>query len=207
MWPEARPVWLATVRPSEALHGLVREAFLAVPGGGVRLHLALAEVADRRLDVTVLVGEREIHLVRSLRKRRSPRDVRPDPVDDLLRGGAGREDPGDAGPGERRHVLVGDDAAAEDQLIAAAPLAQLLDDGGKECQVRTGEDREPDRVHEELRKRGGGDKLVFGGGIIPDEDMPALARAGVARVFTPGASTQEIVDWIRANVPRRASLA
>ncbi|TMB60690.1 MAG: cobalamin B12-binding domain-containing protein [Deltaproteobacteria bacterium] len=62
-------------------------------------------------------------------------------------------------------------------------------------------------VVEELRKRGGGDKLVFGGGIIPDEDMPALARAGVARVFTPGASTQEIVDWIRANVPRRASLA
>src|SRR6266403_661440 len=131
----------------EALHGLVREAFLAVPGGGVRLHLALAEVADRRLDVTVLVGEREIHLVRSLRKRRSPRDVRPDPVDDLLRGGAGREDPGDAGPGERRHVLVGDDAAAEDQLVAAAPLAQLLDHGGKESQVRAGEDREPDRVH------------------------------------------------------------
>jgi len=62
-------------------------------------------------------------------------------------------------------------------------------------------------VVEELRKRGGGDKMVFGGGIIPDEDMPALARAGVARVFTPGASTQEIVDWIRANVPRRASLA
>ncbi len=59
----------------------------------------------------------------------------------------------------------------------------------------------------ELRQRGGGDKLVFGGGIIPDEDMPALARAGVAKVFTPGASTQEIVDWIRANVPRRASLA
>ena len=62
-------------------------------------------------------------------------------------------------------------------------------------------------VIDELRRRGGGDKLVFGGGIIPDEDMPALARAGVARVFTPGASTQEIVDWIRANVPRRASLA
>jgi len=45
--------------------------------------------------------------------------------------------------------------------------------------------------------------VVFGGGIIPDEDVPALARAGVARVFTPGASTQEIVDWIRANVPGR----
>ena len=55
-------------------------------------------------------------------------------------------------------------------------------------------------VVEELRRRGGGDKTVFGGGIIPDEDIPALARTGVAKVFTPGASTQEIVDWIRAHV-------
>jgi len=55
-------------------------------------------------------------------------------------------------------------------------------------------------VVEELRRRGGADKTVFGGGIIPDEDIPALARAGVAKVFTPGASTQEIVDWIRAHV-------
>ena len=55
-------------------------------------------------------------------------------------------------------------------------------------------------VVEELRRRGGGDKTVFGGGIIPDDDIPALARAGVAKVFTPGASTQEIVDWIRAHV-------
>jgi methylmalonyl-CoA mutase C-terminal domain/subunit len=60
-------------------------------------------------------------------------------------------------------------------------------------------------VVEELRKRGGGDKVVFGGGIIPDEDVPALTQGGVARVFTPGASTQEIVDWIRANVPGRAA--
>ena len=60
-------------------------------------------------------------------------------------------------------------------------------------------------VLEELRRRGGGDKVVFGGGIIPDEDVPALARAGVAKVFTPGAPTQEIVDWIRATVrPRPA---
>jgi len=55
-------------------------------------------------------------------------------------------------------------------------------------------------VVEELRRRGGAEKVVFGGGIIPDEDMAALASAGVAKVFTPGASTQEIVDWIRANV-------
>ena len=58
-------------------------------------------------------------------------------------------------------------------------------------------------VMEELRRRGGGDKVVFGGGIVPDEDLPALISAGVAKVFTPGASTQEIVDWIRANVRPR----
>ena len=55
-------------------------------------------------------------------------------------------------------------------------------------------------VIDALRARGADDVLVFGGGIIPDEDIPALARAGVAKVFTPGASTQEIVDWIRAHV-------
>ncbi len=60
-------------------------------------------------------------------------------------------------------------------------------------------------VVEELRRRGGGDKVVFGGGIIPDEDLPALAAAGVAKIFTPGAATQEIVDWIRANVAPRAA--
>ena len=55
----------------------------------------------------------------------------------------------------------------------------------------------------EIRRRGGGDLTIFGGGIIPDEDLPALTAAGVARVFTPGASTQEIVDWIRSNVRPR----
>jgi methylmalonyl-CoA mutase C-terminal domain/subunit len=58
---------------------------------------------------------------------------------------------------------------------------------------------------DELRRRGGGDKVVFGGGIIPDDDVPALTAAGVARVFTPGASTVEIVEWLRANVRPRAA--
>jgi methylmalonyl-CoA mutase C-terminal domain/subunit len=58
-------------------------------------------------------------------------------------------------------------------------------------------------ILEELRQRGGGDKVVFGGGIIPDEDVPALANAGVTKIFTPGASTQEIIDWIRCNVRPR----
>ena len=56
------------------------------------------------------------------------------------------------------------------------------------------------RVVELLRERGADDIVVFGGGIIPDADIPELARIGVAKVFTPGASTQSIVEWVRANV-------
>ncbi len=48
------------------------------------------------------------------------------------------------------------------------------------------------------------DILVFGGGIIPDDDIPRLKGLGVAEIFTPGASTQNIVEWIRGNVQGRA---
>ena len=44
------------------------------------------------------------------------------------------------------------------------------------------------------------DIVVFGGGIIPHEDIPELAKLGVPKVFTPGASTRSIVEWVRANV-------
>jgi methylmalonyl-CoA mutase C-terminal domain/subunit len=56
------------------------------------------------------------------------------------------------------------------------------------------------RTVELLHERGADDVVVFGGGIIPDEDIPKLAELGVARVFTPGAPTQDIVDWVRATV-------
>jgi methylmalonyl-CoA mutase C-terminal domain/subunit len=56
------------------------------------------------------------------------------------------------------------------------------------------------RLAELLRERGIDDVVVFGGGIIPDEDIPELERLGVARIFTPGATTTEIVDWVRAHV-------
>jgi len=58
-------------------------------------------------------------------------------------------------------------------------------------------------VLEELKQRGGADIPIFGGGIIPDEDRPTLERLGVAAIFTPGATTQEIVDWIQANITPR----
>jgi len=52
------------------------------------------------------------------------------------------------------------------------------------------------RVLDLLRDRGATDVVVFGGGIIPDDDIPELARMGVAKVFTPGATTASIVDWV-----------
>jgi methylmalonyl-CoA mutase C-terminal domain/subunit len=56
------------------------------------------------------------------------------------------------------------------------------------------------RLAELMGERGIDDVVVFGGGIIPDEDIPELERLGVARIFTPGAPTTEIVDWVRQNV-------
>ena len=56
------------------------------------------------------------------------------------------------------------------------------------------------RVLELLRDGGLSDVVVFGGGIIPDPDIGPLERAGVAKIFTPGATTEEIVGWVRANV-------
>ena len=56
------------------------------------------------------------------------------------------------------------------------------------------------RVLELLRERDSTDIVVFGGGIIPEADIVPLQEMGVARVFTPGATTHEIVDWVRANV-------
>jgi methylmalonyl-CoA mutase, C-terminal domain len=63
------------------------------------------------------------------------------------------------------------------------------------------------RVLQLLRERGATDIVVFGGGIIPDADIPELKSLGVAEVFTPGASTHAIVDWVRANLGKSASKA
>lgn len=51
-----------------------------------------------------------------------------------------------------------------------------------------------------LRERGADDIVVFGGGIIPENDVPALEAAGVARVFGPGTTTAEIVMWVTDHV-------
>ena len=56
------------------------------------------------------------------------------------------------------------------------------------------------RVMELLKEKGMDDVLVVGGGIIPDEDINGLKKAGIAAIFGPGTKTTEIVEFIRANV-------
>ena len=54
------------------------------------------------------------------------------------------------------------------------------------------------KVVELLQEREAADILVFGGGIIPEADIPVLEELGVAKIFTPGAKTQDVVDWVNA---------
>ncbi|WP_027876578.1 cobalamin B12-binding domain-containing protein [Meiothermus cerbereus] len=54
-----------------------------------------------------------------------------------------------------------------------------------------------------LKEQGADDILLFGGGIIPDEDVPHLKEMGVAGVFGPGTSTQDIVEFLKKSVPER----
>jgi methylmalonyl-CoA mutase C-terminal domain/subunit len=57
------------------------------------------------------------------------------------------------------------------------------------------------KVLELLKERDAQDVLVFGGGIVPETDVAALTGLGVAKVFAPGTTCQEIVDWVRESVP------
>jgi methylmalonyl-CoA mutase, C-terminal domain len=61
------------------------------------------------------------------------------------------------------------------------------------------------RVIDLLRERGADDIVVFGGGIIPDADIEELSRMGVARIFTPGAPTTDIVAWVRSELGRKVA--
>jgi len=57
-----------------------------------------------------------------------------------------------------------------------------------------------------LKERGAEDVAVFGGGIVPQDDIPLLKQAGVKEIFTPGISTQAIAEWIRKNIQPRAGV-
>ena len=60
-------------------------------------------------------------------------------------------------------------------------------------------------VVEELKKKGAEDIMVFGGGIIPEEDIIELKRLGVAEIFPPGSPLHEIVDFLREKFPEEAA--
>jgi len=63
------------------------------------------------------------------------------------------------------------------------------------------------KVMDLLRQQGATDVKVFCGGIIPDDDIPGLRDAGIAAVFTPGTSLEQIVAWVRDNVKPRGVAA
>jgi methylmalonyl-CoA mutase C-terminal domain/subunit len=54
-----------------------------------------------------------------------------------------------------------------------------------------------------LREKGASDIVVFGGGILPEEDQKGLLEAGIRAIFTPGTSSQDVIDWVKSNVPSR----
>ena len=61
------------------------------------------------------------------------------------------------------------------------------------------------KVIELLAERDARDIVVFGGGIVPEADMPELTAMGVAKIFTPGATTGEIIGWVRDNLGAAAA--
>lgn len=88
------------------------------------------------------------------------------------------------------------------EMIAAAAVQEAVDAVGLSIMSGAHLTLFP-AVLEALRARQAGDVLVFGGGIIPDEDIEALASQGVSRIFKPGASTREIIDWVEQEVRPR----
>ena len=61
------------------------------------------------------------------------------------------------------------------------------------------------RVVQLLHDHGADDVLVFAGGIIPKEDIPLLRERGIEEIFTPGAATSSIIEWLRGRLEKKAS--
>lgn len=89
------------------------------------------------------------------------------------------------------------------EMIAAAAVQESVDAVGLSIMSGAHMTLFP-AVIDALKARGVADMVVFGGGIVPKDDLAKLADLGVARVFTPGTSTQDIVGWIEAYVRPRA---
>ncbi len=82
------------------------------------------------------------------------------------------------------------------EQIAEAAIQEDADAVGLSCHSGAHMTLFP-KVVRLLRDRGAGDVLVFGGGIIPRDDIPKLEAEGIEKIFTPGAPTGEIVSWLR----------
>jgi methylmalonyl-CoA mutase C-terminal domain/subunit len=85
------------------------------------------------------------------------------------------------------------------EMIAAAAVQESVDAVGLSIMSGAHMTLFP-AVIEALKTRGASDILIFGGGIIPDEDVELLRQAGVSEIFKPGASTQQIIDWVESNI-------
>ena len=83
------------------------------------------------------------------------------------------------------------------EMIAAAAVQEAVDAVGLSIMSGAHMTLFP-AVIEAMKARGIADVVVFGGGIVPKEDMPKLAQLGVAKIFTPGASTNEIIEWVES---------
>jgi methylmalonyl-CoA mutase C-terminal domain/subunit len=88
------------------------------------------------------------------------------------------------------------------EQIAEAAIQEDADAVGLSCHSGAHMTLFP-RVVALLRERGVGDMVVFGGGIIPRDDIPRLAEAGIERIFTPGATTGEIVSWLHDRLAQK----
>jgi isobutyryl-CoA mutase small subunit len=85
------------------------------------------------------------------------------------------------------------------EQIASAAIQEDVDAVGLSCLSGAHMTLFP-KVVELIAEQGGSDIVVFGGGIIPDSDIPKLKEAGINEVFTPGTPTTAIVDWINDHV-------
>ncbi len=85
-----------------------------------------------------------------------------------------------------------------EQIVATA-IQEDVDSIGLSCLSGAHNKLFP-KVVSLLKEKGADDVLVFGGGIIPDEDIAGLKQAGIAAIFLPGASTEETIEFIRKNV-------
>jgi len=90
------------------------------------------------------------------------------------------------------------------EMIAAAAVQEAVDAVGLSIMSGAHMTLFP-AVIDALKARGATDVVVFGGGIVPKDDIPKLAAIGVDKIFTPGTSTQEIIEWVEGTLRPRVA--